>query len=963
MRKTAIILIFFTGFSGLVFQVVWQKYLSYFLGGEALASVSVVSVFLGGLSLGYAIFGKLSRGRSPSQLVKLAGAAELGIGIWAFLFPTFFELVWNNLSALPAAQPARGIIDILLTVLLLSPATILMGSTLPLLTSGLSEKKEALSKVHSKVYGWNTLGAFLGAILAGFIIIKTMGLPIALMSLCSLNVIAGLILLAIGENLTKEVSAEAAPSKTAKAQTPGLKLVLAIALLTGFISIGFEIIFMRSVSLAVGTSEYSYSLVVGVFILMIALGTLSLRWKAPTEKRLFLNQVFLTGGLIVVFLTVPWWGWLNYVVRTSLVSLPSNFYVYYFVIFLLISFLISIPVFFMGRTMPLLFSGLESDMKGAGQNVGRIYAYNTIGCCLGGIILGYVLFLHFDADAVFRIGMTLSCACIFLTLLLPSALKTRKMQKLGMVAVMTAILFMLPSWPQAVMSNGLFRSVTPDALAFSHPADFLKAYNSVYKVLAYRDDPNTNVTIIENSQNPLRSLIVNGKSDGISGGSDLLTTLLLGHLPPLFSTASGDAAIVGLGLGTSAASVAMHSNINHVDVFEIAQAIIDDQHFFENVNKNIGANPKVTIAHADAFRGLLATSKKYSVVISEPSNPWVSGVDRLFSTEFYEIVKYKLAAGGVFAQWMHTYEMSPKTFGMVIKTFSESFPNLWIATRGADVILLGSDQPWTEERFKTAESRWKTDMTSVIPAMYDVNEFSDLARFEASYPIAAARRFATHSLFFPKLGYDASYDFFLHSDFILQAMQATDPLFALNDRNTSKNSLTSYLIKSKPDFPKRILSACTKVGDNNANFNFDQLTSICKSRILFLAVNKVITPPQDQAKLNEMVSWLQKVESHAEKIETQLTLSDQLSVLNMYPAELPPPSEKFILTTAEKCGAEVDKKNCMFSTASLFIRFNYLVEAKKYFETQLTESAFSPAERSQYLQMLAVASFSERAGK
>ena len=915
MKNAVLFLTFLTGFSGLVFQVVWQKYFSFFLGGEALSSALVVSVFLAGLSGGYYIFGKMADGKTAGGLLETAGLAEIGIGVWVFVFPTLFDFCWANMNLLPAQGAFRWAADLTVVILLMAPATILMGSTLPLLTSGLSLQKEELSEVHSRVYGINTLGAFLGSLAAGFLLIKVLGLPVSLMALSAVNIVAGLTIKIYGARLRKSEVALAKADEAAEFGFP--KAVLLLAFMAGFVSIGFEIIFMRSLSLAIGTSEYSYSIVVAVFVLMIGLGSISLKNSKTTGLNgLFKNQVYLVLGLILVYLSIPYWGWLNYLLRHLFASTPLNFALYHLAVLVVFAGIIAMPVFFMGRCMPMLFSVLDSTMARAAENVGKLYAINTFGCGLGGLFLGYFLLLQFNADIVFKTGIFLAV----LTLLpVMFQLKFRR-KKLFAIAIVSMGAYGLPGWRQDFMAAGLYRERAFFKEALQSPADLFSVVNKNLKFLAYRDDPNTNVAVADDGVG--RSLLVNGKSDGSSNIADLRTTLMLGHLPGLFANANGKAAVVGLGLGTSAEVIARYSSVSHVDVFEITQAVVDVQPLFESVNKGILTNPKVSILHMDAFRGLLSATDRYAIIISEPSNPWVSGVDRLFTEEFYQRVKGKMLPGGVFAQWMHAYEMSFETFGIVISTFSHSFPHQRIFSFGGDLIILGSETAFDENQWLRAKERWISEKAGPDMLSIGVATSDDLVFYEQFFPMEFADSFRQNSLFYPVLSYAAAKDFFMGKDFQISDVSLVNPLFAFSFRKTWRNSLMSYSVASN-GFVNRVMASCVP----GSNFAYEKLGAACKSKFLWLAASGAFNIPAGKPELAESARVIRELAA-GKNPETKLNAETKLELLELYPRAMASPPLEFLTSIEPQCAGS---EKCKKALSGIFLKFGFFEEAKELF--------------------------------
>ncbi len=180
-RWVALLLTGVTGFSGLVYEVAWQKVLATLLGSHSEATAAVLGLFLGGLALGYAGFGRLSRrrvaGAGPPRLLALYGGVEAGIGLWALLFPGLFRAVQALSLALPATSSGLGfVLDIVLSALLIGPPSVLMGATIPLLTQALARSLADATRLHASVYACNTVGAFAGALAAGFWLVPALGL-------------------------------------------------------------------------------------------------------------------------------------------------------------------------------------------------------------------------------------------------------------------------------------------------------------------------------------------------------------------------------------------------------------------------------------------------------------------------------------------------------------------------------------------------------------------------------------------------------------------------------------------------------------------------------------------------------------------------------------------------------------------------------------------------------------------
>ena len=269
----------------------------------------------------------------------------------------------------------------------------------------------------------------------------------------------------------------------------------------------------------------------------------------------------------------------------------------------------------------------------------------------------------------------------------------------------------------------MFRSRSALPSTWAGAKVFYSEFLGSGKQIFYRDGPSSSVSVSEYPRDTdelelndgvkfIRNLKVNGKSDGETSMGDTLTMRLLAHLPILLSkNPVRKVGVVGFGLGVAAGSATLYPEVESVDVMEISPAVIWASPLFDFANYEVTKNPKVRIRLGDAYRALLSTHRRYSVILSEPSNPWVTGVERLFSKEFYSLVKDKLERGGIYAQWIHEYSISEETLGLVLRTFSQSFRNVRIFRVGRDVILLGSSEEINLESLLRMESRYAENQT------------------------------------------------------------------------------------------------------------------------------------------------------------------------------------------------------------------------------------------------------------
>ena len=263
-------IIFTTGFCSLGYQVIWQRYLSVLVGSHARSATIIVSVFLLGLALGYYIFGLVAEKiKERYLLLKIYGFVELATGFYAAIFPSLFKLFFNS----SISQTNSFWIHLLLAALLLIPATFLMGATIPIMTTVLPEKKENINLLHSRIYGLNTLGSFLGTLFAGLYLISKLGNDLSLILLAILNVFVSLFY--IKNNLSGLVHEKQKPEVLSHKFDQ--RLLYTLGFVTGLTSLALEILWFRILGLTIGNSFIIFPFVLSVFVLMIGLGSLTLK--------------------------------------------------------------------------------------------------------------------------------------------------------------------------------------------------------------------------------------------------------------------------------------------------------------------------------------------------------------------------------------------------------------------------------------------------------------------------------------------------------------------------------------------------------------------------------------------------------------------------------------------------------------------------------------------------------------
>jgi spermidine synthase len=774
IRGAALALTVLTGFAGLVYEVAWQKYLAALLGSHGEATAAVLAIFLGGLSLGYAAFGRAARGLAArAPLLLWYGAAEAAIGVYALVFPLLFTIVQRASLLVPLGHAALAFaFDVLLCVLLIGAPSALMGATIPLLTAALARDLDDATRIHARIYGWNTFGAFAGALAAGFAIVPRLGLDGAVYAMGVLDLAAGGAFAALARWAPLPAPGPAPRAdRSAPAAIPFAGYA-AVAALAGFAMIAVQTTLNRIGALALGSSPYTFSMVVAVFVLCTALGSLFVAARQRIPTAVVAAAPWLLCALLLALHRVlgdaPYWA---HALRAVSRDVDGAFAVHHFLLFCSLLALLALPVGVSGALLPLLFHQLRRELGELGALAGRLYAWNTVGSLVGALLGGYLLLLWTDLDQVYAIAVAaIAVAAAALTALI--APRARVAALLAGAAALGAIA-LLPRWDASRLSSGLFREQLPMVDTFAGPAAYFARYPRPAR--AFADDDPTSTVIVEEGGEPerfSRSIVVNGKSDGNLAWhrkpgeitDDYPTMAISGLLPALIAERPERAFVIGWGTGVTAGELAALAQTRSVQVAEISRGVIASAPLFDAANLGASQSPKVAIAQGDAYRLLAQSDERYDVIVSEPSNPWVAGVEMLYSVEFLSAARARLAPGGVYAQWVAQYEMDDAALELVLRTFASVFPTVtvWFTTKN-DLVLLGFDAPDRALDVQALAARFAQPDFSAGFARANVASFAALLAHEI-LPVGALRADRLpgplHTLRNPRLSYLAGRAFF-----------------------------------------------------------------------------------------------------------------------------------------------------------------------------------------------------------
>lgn len=725
---------FFSGVAGLVYQVVWTRYLALFLGHTSYAVMAVLVAFMGGLAIGNAWLGPLvDRIRRP--LLLYAGL-ELGIGVYALLFPTYYGLLEGGFAAwVGQVRPGSSLLllsKLGFASLAILPPTVLMGATLPALTRYVTRTLAELRGKVAALYAINSSGAVVGVLVTDWWWIPRFGLEAVVQAGAGLSLLIGVVAWVVAVR-TGDAVAQAGPGEREDAgggeryTAVQVRLALAGIGISGFVAMLYEVAWTRLLGLAIGSTTHAYSLMLVTFIAGIAAGGwLICRWslRVNTLTALAWAELGLGGTLFVslfAYERLPYW----FVrIAAHLNRSPESYWVYELVQGLVCFGVMFVPAVCLGTTLPLASRVATEALDRTGGSVGRVFAVNTLGTVLGALLTGLVLLPVLGLAVTFGVGIAMNVGVGLLILGWNREPRWRPGLAgaplfAGTIALVVAAQFS-DGWNRSMGLGAWRMPVLPGTWE-----EFRKLANEL-EPLYLRHGAGSTVSVMRQSGaggGGLLTLRVNGKPDA-SSGNDMSTQLLLGHVPMLLHPAPTNVLVIGCGSGVTAGVPMKYPGVERVDLVEILPEVVEAaDRFFSDVNGNVFRDPRLHVHVEDAKTYLKAEGILHDVVVAEPSNPWMAGVAAVFSQEFYQDCRRRMRPGGVMVQWLQAYETDDAIFEMVVATFGSVFPHmsLWEVGPG-DVLLMGTVEAW-EPDVERAARRFELEPVRADLARVKITRF------------------------------------------------------------------------------------------------------------------------------------------------------------------------------------------------------------------------------------------------
>ncbi len=700
-----------SGCAALIYEVVWFQLLQLVIGSSALSLGVLLGTYMGGMCLGSLLLPRYVAIREhPLRVYAVIEAAIGACGILSLFGVPLIDHIY-------AAIGGEGVFGIVLRAVIsavcLLPPTLLMGASLPAIARWIESTEDGVAWL-GFFYGGNIAGAVLGCLAAGFYLLRVHDMPTATMVAVAINGVVAI----ISFRLSKKTGYRAA-AVNATAPAPGSQAAYIAIALSGFCALGAEVIWTRLLSLMLGATVYTFSIILAVFLMGLGIGSAAgsqlSRSGISARAALGIGQLLLAAGV----------AWSAYALAEGLPNWPVNPLLsksawFTFQLDLMRCVFVILPAAVLwGASFPLALAVVAAKGQDSGKLVGQVYAANTIGGILGALGFSVIFIPWIGSQDSQRLLIGL-CAVSALAVFLSMRRSIGKFGALGLLASAVAVFWMIAGvseMPWMAIAYGRRMTITTNP---GRPLFIGEGRNSSIVVSELPDGKHY--------------FHVSGKVEASTEPYDMRLQRMLAHVPALVHQNPQSVLIVGFGAGVTAGTFVVHPTIRNIAICELEPLIPPTStRYFNRENYNVLNDPRTQMHYDDARHFILTTKDKFDIITSDPIHPWVKGTSSLYSKQYFELVKQHLNPGGIVTQWVPLYESDEETVKSELATFFDVFPNgtIWgndIDGEGYDVVLLGQAEPSKidldaiDQRMQTA--RDPRLMASMLP--YGFRSAADL---------------------------------------------------------------------------------------------------------------------------------------------------------------------------------------------------------------------------------------------
>jgi spermidine synthase len=696
-----------SGCAALIYEVVWLQLLQLVIGSSAVSLGVLLGTFMGGMCLGSLLLPRYVSAREHP--LRVYAWLELGIGAIGLLVLLVVPLIGQLYAAIGGGQGfvgflARGI----LCAICLLPPTILMGATLPAIARWVGTTATGVSWL-GFFYGANIAGAVAGCLAAGFYLLRVFDMAIATYAAVAINAVVGIAGLLLAGRTRYSPQPAPAASASPVARTAGTRFIYVAIALSGLCALGSEVIWTRILSLMLGATTYTFSIILAVFLTGLGIGSSA---GSLLARNLANPRLALAWCQLLAAAAIFWAAWM---LGASLPYWPVNPWIstspwFTFQLDIVRCFWTLLPASILwGASFPLALASVVERGHDPGRVVGGVYAANTVGAIVGAIGFSLMTVPFVGTHGAQRVLIAISALSGILAIVASAsrgqadAPAQTPFLRWGSVAVVGALVVLF-GWNVPPVPGGLV------AYGRSLPTRDETGIQYLYK----GEGLNSSVAVSE-LPGGIRNFHVSGKVEASSEPQDMRLQRMLGNIPAVLHPRPTSVLVVGFGAGVTSGSFVPYKDVERIVICEIEPLIPTRvAPYFERENYSVLRDARVRIVYDDARHHVLTMDEKFDIITSDPIHPWVKGAATLYTREYFELVKRHLNPGGLVTQWVPLYESSPEVVKSEIATFFEVFPNgtVWANLNegeGYDVVLLGQaderplDLDAAQERLRSPE--------------------------------------------------------------------------------------------------------------------------------------------------------------------------------------------------------------------------------------------------------------------
>ena len=691
MPTLLLILFAASGFSALIYEVVWFQLLTLAIGSTAVSLAILLGAFMGGLFLGSSGFARFAPRSNP---LRSYAALEFGIGLFGVLVLVGMPLI----GRIYIARVVPGLPDMLLrgamAAVCMLPPTILMGASLPAIARWVEAAYGTTPRGVSWwgfLYGANTAGAVFGCLFAGFYLLRIYNTATATCVAMAINLAVALISYVVGQASPRVGPAphpvwEQRPLGSGRSLLSMLPVYLTIAL-SGATALAAEVVWTRLLGMMLGATVYVFSVILAVFLTGLALGSAAGSWLV---KRIENTRLALASAQFLLMLGI---GWAAYMIADSLPYwnaaplLTAGPWLSFRLDLIRCFAAILPPTLMWGASFPLACAALAFPGEDSGRIVGRVYAANTLGSIAGALVTSLVLIPTIGTHQTERVLLATALVAAWSMTIRELSIRSRDRQG----AVAAALLVV--SLPIAAVLMYRVHPVPGGVIAYGRR---MSSWNGT--VLYTAEGINSSVAISQSSDGQTE-VDVNGHVEATTEPYDMKLQRMVGHLPGVLHPHPRSVLGIGFGAGVSAGTFTRYPDIQKITVCEIEPVVPPTStRYFAAQDYDVLHNPRTRIVYDDARHYVLTTPEKFDIIASDPLDVFVKGTAALYSVEYFQAVKAHLNPGGMFSLYVPLYETDETTIRSELATFFEAFPNgtIWANTvdgQGYDMVFLGQAEP------------------------------------------------------------------------------------------------------------------------------------------------------------------------------------------------------------------------------------------------------------------------------